>query len=282
MNILIVDGNEKNASNRYIEMNMPTQFQVYENVLRSLLETKENYKITVIHPAVNEDYLPKGVSLEDYHGIVWTGSLLNIYDLGPSINRQIELAKELFKKKNKIFGSCWGLQVLATAAGGLVRKNPNGLEAVIAKNIKINTSGENHPLYKNKPKIFDSFCWHYDELERLPSNTQILSSNEKSNIQSIVFSRSNSEIWAVQYHPEFDPKWIAGLMKQRKSLLLNEGIYKNSKEFNKLSNYLIDIEKYSDKKNQLSISETLVNKKIHTLEIANWLHSLKNDNLLKN
>ena len=47
------------------------------------------------------------------------------------------MAKELFKRKNKIFGSCWGLQVLVTAAGGKVRKNPNGLEAILAKNIKL-------------------------------------------------------------------------------------------------------------------------------------------------
>ena len=39
------------------------------------------------------------------------------------------------EKNNKIFGSCWGLQVLVTAAGGKIRKNPNGLEAIIAKNI---------------------------------------------------------------------------------------------------------------------------------------------------
>ena len=46
----------------------------------------------------------------------------------PPIINQIDLAKELFTKKNKIFGSCWGLQVLVTAAGGKIRKNPKGLE----------------------------------------------------------------------------------------------------------------------------------------------------------
>ena len=217
MNILIVDGNEKKASTRYLEMGMPTQFEVYEKVLRKLV--KNNCNITIIHPACNDNYIPKGLSLDDFHGIVWTGSLLNIYDLGPSIERQIELAKELFKKENKIFGSCWGLHVLATAAGGTVRKNPKGLEAVIANNIVINDEGIKHPLYKNKPKVFDSFCWHYDEVKNLPNDTKVLSSNEKSSIQSIVFSREKSEIWAVQYHPEFNPKWISGLMKQRKSLL---------------------------------------------------------------
>ena len=141
MNILIVDGNEKNASSRYTEMSMLTQYEIYEKVLRNLI--KEDCNITILHPACADNYIPNGVNLNDFHGIVWTGSLLNIYDLGAAIEPQIELAKELFKKENKIFGSCWGLQVLAVAAGGTVRKNPKGLEAVIANNIIINSEGMN-------------------------------------------------------------------------------------------------------------------------------------------
>ena len=76
--------------------------------------------------------------MEDFEGVAWTGSLLNIYEATPPIIRQIELAKKLLNKKNSIFGSCWGLQVLVTAAGGKVRKNPNGIEAIIAKKISLN------------------------------------------------------------------------------------------------------------------------------------------------
>ncbi len=272
MNILIIDGNEKNASNRYIDMGMPTQFEIYESVLRNL--TNKDCHITVIHPACSDNYLPKGISLDDFDGIVWTGSLLNIYDLGSPIERQIELAKQLFEQSNKIFGSCWGLQVLITAAGGTVRKNPKGLEAVIAHDIVINEDGLKHPLYKDKPKIFDSFCWHYDEVENLPINTKVLSSNKMSSIQSVSFFRDKSEIWAVQYHPEFDAKWISGLMKQREDLLYNEGIYSNYEEFNLLSSFLSDIKKNKSINNKLAISETIINSKIHTLELSNWLETL--------
>lgn len=272
MKILIVDGNEKNASDKYSELGMPTQYEVYEKVLRNLI--KKECQITILHPACLDNYMPEGVSLDDFDGVVWTGSLLNIYDLTPSIIRQIELAKELFKKDNKIFGSCWGLQVLAEAAGGSVRKNPKGLEAVIAKNIQINSHGISHPLYADKPKVFDSFCWHYDELENLPSGSKVLSSNNVSSIQSIVFSRNKSEVWAVQYHPEFDTRWISGLMKQREKILLDEGVYKNSEEINKLCIFLSDIKKQN---NYLQISETIINEKIHTLELANWLTNIKNN-----
>ena len=97
MNILIVDGNEEEASQRYTNLGMETQYQVYEKVINKLSNNKFN--ISTIHPAFKENYLPKGTSLEDFDGIVWTGSLLNIYDYTPSIINQIELAKELFTKK---------------------------------------------------------------------------------------------------------------------------------------------------------------------------------------
>ena len=221
MNILIVDGNERDASERYTNMGMDTQYEVYQKVLENLSTNKLNN--TVVHPAIKDEYLPIGISLDDFDGIAWTGSLLNIYDMTPSILKQIDLAKNLFTKENKIFGSCWGLQVLATAAGGSVRKNPKGLEAVIAKNITLNEKGNNHPMYKGKPKVFDSFCWHYDDAEFLPENTTVLASNEKSKIQAISFTNENSKVWAVQYHPEFNPKWMAGLMAQRKKILIKDG-----------------------------------------------------------
>ena len=273
MKILIVDGNEKNTSDKYIKLGMSTQFQVYEEILQNLFN--KNLNITTIHPACLSNYLPKGLALSDVDGFVWTGSALNIYDSGPSIERQIELAKHIFQYKNKIFGSCWGLQVLATAAGGKIRKNPKGLEAVIAKDIIINNSGLNHPMYESKPAKFDAFCWHYDEVELLPPNTDVHASNNVSDVQSFSFSKGNSEIWAVQYHPEFNPKWISGLMNQRKSNLLEEGIYKDVNEFNCMFSYLSDIEKFANLGEELNISKTLINQKVHTLELFNWLKYLK-------
>ena len=280
MNILIVDGNEKKASDKYKESNMLTQYEIYKKVIEKLSDVKLN--ITIINPACKKEYLPKGISLDDFNGIVWTGSVLNIYDYSPSINRQIELAKTLLTKKNKIFGSCWGLQILATAAGGKVRKNPKGLEAIIATDLTLNENGIRHKMYKNKPKIFDAFCWHYDEVETLPPNSLILSSNIKSDVQSFSFYNNNSEVWAVQYHPEFNAKWISGLMNQRKSLLLKEKIFHSLKEFEKLFLYLSNIKQYYYLKDELFISDSLILDKIHTIELSNWLDNLKSSILLKN
>ena len=274
MNILIVDGNEKEASDKYMKIGMDTQYDVYSKILQKI--AKNNLNITVIHPAINDDFIPKGLSLEDFEGVAWTGSLLNIYDDTPSIKRQINLAKKLFDIKNSIFGSCWGLQVLVTAAGGKVRKNPNGLEAVIAKKIILNESGIKHPMYNGKISKFDSFCWHYDEAELLPEKTTILASNEKSKIQAISFKKNQSTIWAVQYHPEFDPHWMSCLMGQREKILLSEGLFKNKNEFNNYKNFFSDILKFKKSQNNLRIEDSLINQEVHTRELYNWLNFLKN------
>tara|TARA_B100001123_G_C15128341_1_gene954228 strand:- start:165 stop:995 length:831 start_codon:yes stop_codon:yes gene_type:complete len=276
MNILIVDGNEKEASDRYVNLGMATQYEVYSNILQKL--ANNNLNISIIHPAVLNNYIPQGLSIDDFDGVAWTGSLLNIYDETPSIIRQIEFAKKLFEKKIKIFGSCWGLHVLITAAGGKVRKNPKGLEAVVAKNINLNEEGKAHPMYFEKNENFDSFCWHYDEAELLPENTTILASNYKSKVQAISFKKDRSIIWAVQYHPEFDPIWMSGLMNQREKVLLEKGIYKNQNEFNSYKNFFANIESQNVKKNHLDITENLINEKMHTKELSNWLNSIKNEN----
>ena len=269
MNILLVDGNEKEASDRYINMGMDTQFEVYQKILKK--NSKDNINITLIHPAVHDKYLPKGISLDDFDAVAWTGSLLNIYNDSKSIIKQIDLAKELLKRKNKIFASCWGLQVFVTAAGGKVRKNPKGLEAIIAKNITINEIGNSHPMYKNKNKIFNAFCWHYDEAEILPNNSKVLASNDKSEIQSISFKFNNSTVWAVQYHPEFNPSWMAGLMSQRKEILLENNIYQNSIDFEKEKKIFENYSKLNDQ--ELNKYDDVIDENKHSLEITNWLES---------
>ena len=268
MNILIIDGNEKAASDRYTKLGMQTQYEVYKTVLENISKIKLD--IFTIHPACSDNFLSKGLNLGDFDGIVWTGSVLNIYDQKPSIDRQIELAKVLMNKKNKIFGSCWGLQVLVTAAGGKVRKNPNGLEAILAKNIKLSDEGINHDMYKNKKKIFNAFCWHYDEAEILPKDTLILASNEKSKFQSISFNANQSTVWAVQYHPEFNSKWMAGLIKQRKEILLENNIYEklsDLEEERKILEYKNNI--FLDK---VDLYNDVLDENIHSLELTNWLN----------
>ena len=56
MKVLIVDGNEKSASDRYTELGMLTQYEVYKKVLENIADIELD--IIVIHPANFNDFLP--------------------------------------------------------------------------------------------------------------------------------------------------------------------------------------------------------------------------------
>tara|TARA_B100001123_G_C15293770_1_gene1018392 strand:+ start:197 stop:1033 length:837 start_codon:yes stop_codon:yes gene_type:complete len=273
INILIVDGNDKKSSDKLIKYGMNPQYKEYKNTL-NLISSKFN--ITTIHPAIYEDFLPSNISIDEFQGIVWTGSTLNIYDYTPPIIRQIELAKLLLSKKNKIFGSCWGLQVLTTAAGGKVDKNINGLEAVISKDITLNNKGLSHQMYNNKSKKFNAFCWHYDEVKSVPNNSVVLANNTHSFIQALTFKNKKSEFWGVQYHPEFNPQWIVNLMQLRKEVLLKNMIFSNETEYKKMIQILLDISKGIYNGSNTHIDKNIINRDNHYIELKNWLTYLEN------
>ena len=129
-------------------------------------------------------------------------------------------------------------------------------------------------MYKNKNNEFNAFCWHYDEAEILPNNTVVLASNDKSQFQSISFKVDNSEIWAVQYHPEFNPDWMAGLMAQRKDILLENNIYESSSDLEKEKNIFQNYKEIDD--NLLYEYTDVIDDTKHSLEISNWLKFNKN------
>ena len=145
----------------------------------------------------------------------------------------------------------------------------------VANEITVNSFGRNHPMYKGKDDVFDAFCWHYDDTEVLPPNAKILSSNNKSEVQSVSFDINESSVWAVQYHPEFDPLWIAGLMKQREDILLKEGAFTDKKYFDEQLNFFSNYKNIDDKINNDKY-KNLIDISKHTLELSNWIGNLKN------
>ena len=87
--ILMVDGYDYKGWKSLNDCDCIDAFKHYTETLKSI--SSKPLEVVTIHPGKKEEYLPKGVSLEDFDGIVWTGSSLNIYDFNPAIIRQIEL-----------------------------------------------------------------------------------------------------------------------------------------------------------------------------------------------
>lgn len=275
LKLLIVDGNKAEARAQTKASGRQTQSELYE---KTLLFLAPDANCTIIYPADQEKNLPNGEELEQYDGIVWTGSSLNIYDDDPAITRQIDFMKKCFERRTKIFGSCWGLQVAVVAAGGKVTKNSKGREIGVARHIQMTDEGRSHPLYKDKNDNFDAVAIHLDHVLRLPAGATVLSSNEMSTVQALEFERGPSVFWGVQYHPEFDLEYIASLMQKYKKMLVEEKICADEAAVDKLSaDYRALGKDHSreDIKSHYKMDADVLDPCCRLQEISNWLDFIR-------
>ncbi|HEV2555847.1 MAG TPA: type 1 glutamine amidotransferase [Bosea sp. (in: a-proteobacteria)] len=171
--------------------------------------------------------LPDGACLQSYDGIVLTGSALHIYELEPAVTRQIELMRAIYASGTPCFGSCWGIQMGAVAAGGTVMANPRGREVGFARKIAPSESGRTHPLLAGRPAAFDAPAIHLDTVVQPPHGTTILASNAYSQVQAAEIRHEGGVFWGVQYHPEFPLRQVASILGRMVPVLIEEGFRKD-------------------------------------------------------
>jgi GMP synthase (glutamine-hydrolysing) len=174
-------------------------------------------------PADEGANLPDGAGLQCYDGIFLTGSTLHIYEIEPAVTRQIELMRAIYASGTPCFGSCWGIQMGAVAAGGSVTRNPRGREVGFARKITPNEAGRAHPLLAGRPAAFDAPAIHLDTVALPPGDTTILASNAYSQVQAAEIRHDGGTFWGVQYHPEFPLRQVASILGRMVPILIEEG-----------------------------------------------------------
>lgn len=230
---LVFDGNTEAVNDRSRALGGLGTGEAYARVLQDLCgDFGRSARCVVAAPADGgAGCLPAGVALSDFDAIVWTGSALNVYVGGPEVDSQIEFARAAFDSMVPVFGSCWGLQVMVAALGGVVRENPKGREIGIGRAIALTDAGRDHPMYRGKPGPFDAITVHLDEIETAPPGGAILAANAMSAIQGMEIRQGDRSFWGVQYHPEFDLAEIARVYQRYGSRLLDEGFFTDAREF---------------------------------------------------
>lgn len=218
--VLVVDGNLAELRARQTATLGYDSGDGYARVLRRLCPQLE---CDVVR-AADDARLPPGVALEDYDGAAITGSALNVYDGGPPVQRQLELTRAIFAAGVPMFGSCWGLQLAVTAAGGHVRANPRGREFGFARRLTLTEAGRAHPMYAGKPAVFEAPTVHKDEIETLPSGALALAANDMG-LQAAAFSHGRGSFWGVQYHPEYDYLDLAAAAERYAETLVRDGLF---------------------------------------------------------
>jgi GMP synthase (glutamine-hydrolysing) len=223
--ILIVEGNTREVSGKIEAVGGTPYGEWYAGLVQSLAPRAV---CTVVRPADDgADCLPTGTRLEDFHGAIWTGSALNVYDDHGAVKDQLTLARRVMEAGVPAFGSCWALQVFAAILGGTVRPNPKGREIGYAEGITLAEAGTQHPMYAGKPPRFSAFAVHVDEVAELPPGAQVLSYNAMCAVQSFAYESNGASLWAVQYHPEFDHPTMARVLARLSAALLKEGLFRD-------------------------------------------------------
>jgi GMP synthase (glutamine-hydrolysing) len=227
LRFLIVDGNVRTARQAYADSRGRSPGQAYAETVAGLAPGAVQ---EIACPADDGANLPDGAGLDTYDGIFLTGSALNIYDGGPAIARQIDLLRTAFSARTPVFGSCWGLQVGAVAAGGTVHRNPRGRETGIARRIERTAAGSGHPLLAGRPAMWDAPCTHLDEVALPPGEMIVLARNTVSDVQAAEIRTAGTTFWGVQYHPEFSLGEVSSIMRRRSEDLLREGFARSAAE----------------------------------------------------
>lgn len=223
--------------------------------------------------------LPLGTALTDFAGVMFTGSPLHAYDRTPAVTMQIDFVRAAFAAGVPAWGSCWGVQLVAVALGGSVRRNPRGRELPIARAITATAAGRAHPLLASRPQVFDALCSHLDEIETLPPNAQVLAANEHSGIQAMAAAtpRGGSFV-GTQYHPEHTLAVSAALMEIRAAELVEEGFATARAEIVAMAaDYrTLDVEPARrDLAWRYGIATEIVDPRRRSTEIGNWLRTIR-------
>jgi GMP synthase (glutamine-hydrolysing) len=220
LRFLVVEGNTRNArlAHRAAYGLMPSES--YAAVLQAI---EPQALCDLAFPADEGANLPDPAGLESYDAVVLTGSALSLYDGTPEVTRQIDLMRSVYSSGIPAFGSCWGVQIGAAAAGGDVRKNPKGREIGFARRLVPTDAGRQHPLMSGRPAAFDAPAIHLDAIVTPPADCTVLASNAVSPIQAAEICLNGGSLWGVQYHPEFSLKELAVILGRRAEILVSEG-----------------------------------------------------------
>jgi GMP synthase (glutamine-hydrolysing) len=269
--LLVMEGNSPETRAQHVAAGGTVASQGYAELLQRLLP---NVVVDICFPGDPGANLPTGQALEGYDGVAITGSGLHVYDTGPQVSRQIELARAVLDAGTPVFGSCWGLQVLTVAAGGNVRKNPKGREIGFGRGIRLTDAGRKHPMYVGKPEVFNAPTVHLDEIETVAPGTVVLATNQVSDVQSAEIRCNGSVAWAVQYHPEYPLREIAAIVRRIGTRLIDEGFFLDKTEIATFAGDLDALDRNPADKRlswRYGISSNVLDRKLRTGEVANWL-----------
>ena len=98
LNLLVVEGNIEEENKSFKQNGIQTHS---ESLKESLSYYTNDLNIDVFNPCSEKSFDKILPNIKKYHGLIWGGSSLNIYNDCIEIKRQISFMKECFKNVKK-------------------------------------------------------------------------------------------------------------------------------------------------------------------------------------
>ncbi len=275
LKLCIINGYPKSSREKFDRDHVS---QAHENYVRFLKTYVPKAQCDIFYIADLDNPLPAGNDLLAYDGYIWTGSDLTIYhDDDPRVTRQIELSRAIYEAGVPQYGSCWGIQMAAVAAGGEVKKNPKGREWGITGTIRRTEAGKSSLLLKGKPDAYHGFIMHLDEVTRLPEGATLLATGDHTHVQALAVRHGKGEFWATQYHPEYNLYEMAQLIDARSGPLVKEGFFASEEDVHAHAAKLRALYEHpndQDLRAELGIGDDVLDPEILQQELRNWVDYL--------
>ena len=275
LNLCIINGYPERSRDA---LDAASVTQAHDLYLRFLAKMAPNSNLDVFFIADLDNELPEGDAQHAYDAYIWTGSNLTIYHDDLEVTRQIDFSRSLFEAGIPQYGSCWGVQMAAMVAGGMVAKNPNGREWSIARDIELTDAGKTHPMYTGKQHKFDGFIMHLDEVTVVPDGALLLATNAHTRVHALAVKHPDGgEFWATQYHPEFTLYEMARLLIARKPPLVKEGFFETEDDVVVLVEQMTELSQNPNNqelRELLNVHDDVLDDVIRQSEVHNWLEYL--------
>jgi GMP synthase (glutamine-hydrolysing) len=272
LRFLVVDGNPADRRAAHERDFGKTPGVSYGDTLLSLSPSGSSYDVCL--PAEPGANLPLGAALAEYDGIALTGSSLHLWNREPAVERQITLAREIFRSRTPFFGSCWGIQMACVAAGGDVRKNPIGREIGFARNIAVSAAGRDHPLLAGRPAAFTAPAIHLDVISTPSDDMILLASNALTAVQAAEIRHDGGVFWGVQYHPEFSLTEAASILHRIAPLMAEEGFVRSQAEGEAYAADLVALDRDRSRQDiawRLGLDDEVIDDARRLTELRNWI-----------
>jgi GMP synthase (glutamine-hydrolysing) len=269
--ILVIDGNQAELRAKHKAMGGTDSGDGYAATLSRL---QPDLEVDIVRPADGEPKLPAGVALADYDGVAISGSALNIYSRELAVERQVDLAKAVFAAGVPCFGSCWGLQLGVTAAGGNVIRNPRGREFGFGRRIVLNPQGRDHPMFQGKPEVFEAVTVHVDTVDSLPPGGVPLAHNDMGLQAAEIRFANGGSFWGVQYHPEYSCAEAAVMARRYGDVLIRDGLVRDQADLDALAADLSALDANPGDARlawRFGVGESITSPEVKLAELRNWL-----------